>query len=166
MNLEHCNHEDDDVVRRLSRLPRTAPIDPDGADRVLGRLRREGFWRPRRGVMPWGVRAAAAIVLFSLGALAGARYAGRRSLDAMLSRSDLPAAQRVLLLQRAGSDYVRAAELYAAHAPPADSGAAEVARGVLLGAAGAVARAGVETDVAPRLARLLSPRDLQPVIWF
>ena len=166
MNREHDNQDDADVVRRLSALPRTTPIDPDGADRVLAQLRRDGFLRPRKRVIHWGIRAAAAILLFTLGAFAGTRYAAARSLDKMLLRSDLPASQRVLLLQRAGSDYVRAAELYAERAQPADSGAAEVARRVLLGAAGAVARASVETDLSTRLARLLAPADRQPVIWF
>jgi hypothetical protein len=95
MNLER-NDQDDadadaDVVRRLAGLPRTTPIDPDRADRLVAQLRREGFLRPRRPVMSWSARAAAAILLFTLGAFAGTRYARGNSLDAMLSRPDLGA---------------------------------------------------------------------------
>jgi hypothetical protein len=162
MNLD-TNHPDDaDVLRRLAELPRSTPIDPDGAERVLAQLRREGFFR-RREPLSWAIRAVAAILIFALGALAGTRYARGSSLEQQLTRGDLPAAQRVLLLQHAGSNYVRAAELYAAQ--PADSTGAEVARQVLLGAAGAVARSGLEHDVSQQLARLLTP-NRPPVIWF
>lgn len=145
MNLEHDNQDDGDVLRRLAELPRTLPIDTGGADRVVAQLRREGFFRPRRPALSWGIRAAAAILLFTLGAFAGTRYARGSSLEHQLARGDLPASQRVLLLQRAGSAYVRAAQL-----APVDSIAAQVARQTLLGAAGAVAR--------------LAPP--QPIIWF
>ena len=161
MTFEHDNPDDADVLRRLAELPRTTPIDPDGATRVLARLRREGFFGRQRPVLTWAIRAAAAILIFVLGAFAGMRYARRNSFDDLVVRSDLPASQRVLVLQHAGSNYVRAAEAYATQP---DSTGAEVARQVLLGAAGAVARSGLETDVSLQLARLLSPR--QPVIWF
>lgn len=158
------NDNDADVLRRLAELPRTLPVDPDGAGRVVATLRREGFFRPRKPVLSWAIRAAAAIVIFALGAFAGMRYARRNSLDDLLARGDLPPAQRVLLLQHAGSNYVRVAEAYAAQGQQPDSAGAEVARQVLLGAAGAVARTGLEKDVSQQLARLLSPK--QPVIWF
>lgn len=162
MNLEHDNQDDADVLRRLRELPRTTPIDPDGADRVIARLRREGFFGRRKPVLSWAIRAAAAILIFSLGALAGMRYARRDSLDDLLVRGDLPASQRVLVLQHAGSNYVRAAEAYATQP---DSTGAEVARQVLLGAAGAVARSGLETDVSKQLALLLTP-NRPPRVWF
>jgi len=164
MNLD-TNHPDDaDVLRRLAELPRTAPIDPDGAERVLAQLRREGFFR-RREPLSWAIRAAAAILIFALGAFAGTRYARRNSLEDLLARGDLPPTQRALVLQHAGSDYVRVAELYAAQGGHPDSTGAEVARQVLLGAAGAVARSGLEHDVSQQLARLLTP-NRPPVIWF
>jgi len=167
MSLERKNQDDADVVRRLVALSRTTAMDPDGAERLVAQLRREGFFRHRRYVMNWGGRAAAAILLFTLGAFAGFRCARRSSLEEMLARSDLPASERVLLLQRAGSSYVRAAELFARRADPADSTATEVARRALLGAAGAMARTSLESDVSARLASLLA-RDAehQPVIWF
>ena len=163
MNIEHDDSDDADVRRRLAELPRTTPIDPDGAERVLATLRREGFFGRRKPALSWAIRAAAAILIFALGAFAGARYARGSSVERQLARGDLPASQRVLLLQHAGSNYVRAVELYAARAP--DSTGAEVARQVLLGAAGAVARTGIEKDVSQQIARLLTPNH-QPVIWF
>jgi hypothetical protein len=88
---------------RLEDLPRTTPIDPAGADRVIAQLKREGFFRPRRPWITWGTRIAAALLLFTLGAFAGTRYASANSLEAQLARPDLPAAQRDLLLQRAAA---------------------------------------------------------------
>jgi len=164
MNFEHDNQDDTGVLRRLRELPRTTPIDPDGADRVIARLRSEGFFGRRRPALSWAIRAAAAILIFALGAFAGMRYARRNSLEDLLARGDLPPTQRELVLQHAGSNYVRIAELYAAQVQHPDSTGAEVARQVLLGAAGAVARSGLETDVSQQIARLLTPK--QPVIWF
>jgi hypothetical protein len=169
--LELSAHE-----RRLfSSLPREMPLDLSAEDRLVAALRAERFFgqraRPR-----WALRIAAAAALFLVGGVAGGTYgvriAPRTSLEAMLDRSDLTSADRVLLLQRAGSAYVRAAHAYADATAKSDSTAVEVAGQVLLGAAHAVARSKLDAGVADRLTRALHPLTRQvsqpvpPIIWY
>ena len=85
-------------------------------------------------VCHWPLAAAAALVVFVLGAAAGVSYTRRNSLEELLARRDSPSPMRVLLLQRAGSAYVRAAQSYADATSKVDSNAVEVASRVLLGA--------------------------------
>lgn len=160
----------------FSSLPREMPLEPTGEDRLVAALRAERFFgeraRPR-----WALRSAAAAALFLVGSVAGAMYglrmAPRTSLEAMLDRTDLTSAERVLLLQRAGSAYVRAAHAYAAATAKSDSTAVEVAGQVLLGAAHAVARSKLDAGVAERLTTALqNPQTRQvaqpvpPIIWY
>src|SRR6478672_1457421 len=115
----------------LDELPRTTAVTPGEFERVVEQLRREGFFQPRRRAPRWMLGAAAALVLFALGALAGVaagmRYARENSLEQMLARQDLTVPQRILLLQRAGSAYVHAAQSYADATAHVDSTAVEVA---------------------------------------
>ena len=172
------HHEDisdidsDDLLRQLAELPRTSPLEHGETDRIVARFRQEGFFRPRRRTLRWAIRAAAAAVIFAVGAFAGSRYPRRNSLEDMLSRKDLTVADRVLLLQRAGSAYVRAAQSYADATANVDSSAVEVATRVLLGAAHAVARSSLDAGLSKRLTNAMQPvveplpASHKPVIWF
>lgn len=161
---------DNELQPLLDALPRTATLEPGQADRIVAQLRREGFFRRRNRPLQWAMRAAAAIVIFALGAGAGVRYARRNSLEEMLARKDLTVADRVLVLQRAGSAYVRAAQSYADATARVDSSAVEVASRVLLGAAHAVARSSLDAGLSERLSSVLRPvantQNNKPVIWF
>jgi hypothetical protein len=163
-----------DELRQLFReLPRESAPEPRELDHLVTALRSEGFLTPRRRHSAWLTRLAAAIVLVVLGGLAGARIATRNSLEALLERQDLSISDRILLMQRAGSAYVRAANGYAGAVARTDSSAVEVASRVLLGAAQAVARSNLDGGVSPRLAAALGapvappePAQRQRVIWF
>jgi hypothetical protein len=172
-------------------LPREAPPDPRAADRLVVRLRHEGFFaRHARvsafSVIPsafpvipsaardlllaarWPIMIAAALVFMALGAWGGWTSGRRGSLEEMLSRNDLTISDRVLLLQRAGSAYVTAAQSYATATARTDTTAVEVATRVLLGAAHAVARNHLDAGVAEQLTSVLqqSATRSRPTIWF
>ena len=119
------------------------------------------------------VAVAAALLLFAAGVGVGTRSARRNSLEDMLSHSTLSVGDRVLLLQRAGSAYVRAAQSYADATANADSSAVEVASKVLMEAAHAVARNGLDGGLSARLATAFKPSAVipvaashKPVIWY
>jgi len=164
----------DDGLRQLFRdLPRESAPEPRELDHLVTALKSEGFLTPRRRRSAWLTQLAAAIVLLVLGGLAGARIATRNSLEALLDRKDLAISDRILLMQRAGSAYVRAANGYAGAVARTDSSAVEVASRVLLGAAQAVARSNLDGGVSPRLAAALGAPvatsasvQHQRVIWF
>ena len=144
---------------QFSALPREMAVATGEADRLVAAMRTEGFFHRRRASRTWMWQAAAALTLFIGGALAGyggAHFASRNSLDAMLEQKDLTLAERVLLLQRAGSAYVEAANRYADATAHADAVAVEVAQRVLLGAAQAVARRSMDGGMTTRLASMLS----------
>src|SRR5687767_14186365 len=87
----------------------------DGAeDRLVARLRREGVLgrSPRSfpAIVPWTAAAA----LFVAGLAAGRYLASRGSLGSQLKRTNLAADQRLELLERAGSAFERASEIYSA----------------------------------------------------
>jgi hypothetical protein len=164
---------DDEELQAFAHLDREAPVAPGEVDRVIRILRNDGTWRPRRRGWRHVALAAAAGVMFAAGLSAGAYFERRGSLEDMLTRTDLDAGERVLLLQRAGSAYVRAAQSYADATARADSTAIEVASQVLVGAAHAVARTSLDAGMAVRLAEVLRvpaivpvamPR--KPVLWF
>lgn len=162
-------HDDglDTELDCFADLPRTAALTPGEFERLAERLRDEGLLRPRRRPTRWMAGAAAAVALFSLGAFAGVRYAQKNSLEQMLARTDLTVAERVLVLQRAGSAYVRAAQAYADATAHVDSTAVEVASKVLLGAAHAVARNSLDAGLSHNLTTVLTPVvNRKPVIWF
>ena len=161
-------HEQDETVDRLfAELPRTAAVTPGEADRLVDQLEREGFFGRRGRALRWTLGAAAAVVIFAVGGFAGARYTRRNSLEEQLARRDLNVAERVLLLQRAGSAYVLAAQGYADATAHVDSNAVEVASRVLLGAAHAVARNSMDAGLSARLSTALTPVvNRKPVIWY
>jgi hypothetical protein len=172
MHHDDMSERDSEILRLLDELPRTTSVDDGEADRTVARLRREGFFRPRRHTVRWAIQAAAAAVIFAVGALAGSQYAHRNSLEEMLAQKHLSVADRVLLLQRAGSAYVRAAQSYADATAHVDSNAVEVASRVLLGAAHAVARSSLDAGLSARLTTAMQPvvspepAPRKPVIWF
>ena len=152
----------------LAALPRERDGDPATEERLVEALSREGHFRPAgRSARGW-LRAAAAVALLVLGGVAGARLEARRSLEAMIDRDDLSANERVLVLQRAGSAYVRAAHAYADAVAETDSTAVEVASNVLIGAAQAVARSDLDGGLTPRLTAVLASGPAEPdsLIWY
>jgi hypothetical protein len=168
-------------------LPHEAPTDPNAASRLAVRLRHEGFFVPsvipspssltllragrvRDVLFSWRLPAlaAAAVVLMALSAWVGWTAGRHGSLEEMLSRTDLTVADRVLLLQRAGSAYVTAAQSYANATARTDTTAIEVASRVLLGAAHAVARNHLDAGIAEQLTSVLqqSATRSRPTVWF
>jgi hypothetical protein len=138
-------------------LPRESPSDVLAEQRLVNALRGEGYFRrtPRRLV--WVFQLAAAVALLVTGGVIGARHAARHSIEAQIARNDLSLNERVLLLQRAGSAYVNAANGYADATSQIDSTAVEVARQILMGAAQAVARQSMDGGMTTRLAVMLAP---------
>jgi hypothetical protein len=163
--------EEGEALDALTELRREQPLAPGETDRMVAVLRSEGLLRGRP-VARWPLLAAAAVIVFALGAFAGSAYTRRGSLEDALARRDLTVSDRVLLLQRAGSAYVQAAQGYADATTRADSTAVEVASRVLVGAANAVARHNLDAGMAARLAEVLQPRVVpvsvsrKPLIWF
>jgi hypothetical protein len=163
---------DGEALEALTELSREQPLAPGETDRMVAMIRNEGLLR-RQAATRWPLLAAAAVIVFAVGAFAGSAYTRRGSLEDALARRDLTVTDRVLLLQRAGSAYVQAAQGYADATTRADSTAVEVASQVLVGAANAVARHNLDAGMAARLAAALqapavvpasAPR--KPVIWF
>jgi hypothetical protein len=164
---------DEDERRAFAELPREAPLTDGEVERMTRRLRAEGFFRPRGLAWRRTLLAAAALLLFALGAVAGGVYTRRNSLEEQLARTDLSVSERILVLQRAGTAYVRAAQGYADATARVDSTAVEVASRVLVGAAHAVARNKLDGGMAARLSEVLQPSATvpvattrKPVIWF
>ena len=161
----------------FAALPRASELDPALEERVIAALRVDGYFRPRDRRVIRAVAIAAGLLLFAIGgaigAFVGSRYAMRNSLETLIARRNLSVAERVLLLQRAGSAYVRAAHGYADATARADSTAVEVASQVLVGAAQAMARSRLDSRVSAGLTAVLQ-RGVTPgatrispsVLWF
>jgi hypothetical protein len=167
------SERDDRLTRLFGELPRDSALEPRELDGLVTALEAEGFFRARSRRTAWVVQLAAAAVLLVVGGIGGARIATRNSLEARLERTDLTVSDRILLMQRAGSAYVRAANAYAGAVAQTDSTAIEVASRVLLGAAQAVARSNLDGGLMPGLAAALRtgaspavPASPQRVIWF
>jgi hypothetical protein len=163
---------DERLQRLFDELPRTSVPEPQALEHLVSRLRTEGFFRSRPSWRShWLVQLAAGIVLLVSGTALGSRLATRNSLESQLERTDLTVAERILLIQRAGSAYVRASNGYAGAVATTDSTAMEVARRVLEGAAQAVARSnldgGLSKDLTAALRTTVVPAAAaQRVIWF
>ena len=175
------NHDISEYTNRerelFGALARESTLDPALENRVVAALAVDGYFRRPSRTRGGGLAIAAGVLLFvsggAIGSVAGARYASRNTLEAQIARTDLTAPERVLLLQRAGSAYVRAANGYAAATARADSTAAEVASQVLVGAAQAVARSRLESRVATGLTAVLqrtaepvAPKSKPSILWF
>jgi hypothetical protein len=153
-------------------LPRERPSPPFEETAILRELRAEGLLpsRPRSlsgRNMGWLVAAGIALFMVSVGAgyRMGERAERVRSLEGMLAREDLPLNDRVLLMQRAGSAYVRAAHGYATASSGVDSTAIQVASQTLAGVARAVARTDLDGGLSERLTAVLANRT-QPISWY
>lgn len=147
----------------FAALPRESELNQLEEQRLVNALRGEGYFRRAQPRFGWKVQIAAALLLFVAGAAGGVRYgmnyAKRNSIEAQITRNDLTLTERVLLLQRAGSAYVNAANAYADATAVVDSTAIEVARQILKGAATAVARRSLDGGMSARLAIMLSGSD-------
>ncbi len=178
-NLE-VSELDANERRLFASLPREMPLVPATEKRVVHALRAAGFFnRHGRDARP-ALRLAAAAALILAGAIGGAvvgsRVTSRSSLEAELARADLTIADRILLLQRAGSAYVQAAHAYAGATAQTDSSAVEVAQQVLVGAAHALVRSRLDGGMAASLTSVLQdstirrvsrPRpNASPLIWY
>ena len=146
----------------FAALPRERAINAGQEDHVVEALRSEGYFRRRQPTSRWAFQLAAALALLASGAYGGARYAERNSLERMLARKDLTVGDRVLLLQRAGSAYIHAANAYADATASIDSSAVEVASQVLLGAAQAVARRDLDRGMSTWVAAMLQSNGKSP----
>jgi hypothetical protein len=174
MSSEYDPTDYDEEERKLFRLlPRESELVPGTEDRLLSALREEGFFRPRPRYARGLLHIAAAIALLLIGGVVGGRIALRGTLEASLNQPRLSAGERVLLLQRAGSMYVRAANAYAEATAQTDSTAIEVASQVLIGAAQAVARSDLDGGLSPQLTAVLqkatqvrTANSSQPILWF
>ncbi|HKS04958.1 MAG TPA: hypothetical protein VJR92_01485 [Gemmatimonadaceae bacterium] len=163
MHDEHNETQLSDAERTMfAALPREGAIDAGQEDHLVDALRAEGYFRKRQSTTRWAFQLAAALALFAGGAYGGARYAERNSLERMLARKDLTVGDRVLLLQRAGSAYIHAANGYADATASIDSAATEVASQVLLGAAQAVARRDMDRGASAWVAAMLKSTSYSP----
>jgi len=168
---------DADERRVFAALPCEMPSVPEDEERIVQSLRSEGFFGRRRFAPRPALRLAAAVAIMLggavIGSVIGARAGTRTSLEAQLARDDLTIAERILLLQRAGSAYVQAAHAYADATAQTDSTAVEVARQVLVGAAHAMVRSGLDAGMAAGLTSVLQDstvrrvsRQPSQVIWY
>ena len=94
-------------------LPRESPAAARDEERIVARLRAEGFFRRRRrtGVL-WF--AAAALVMLASGIAIGSAYTRAGSLESALTRRDLTAPEAAALLERARATFATARDRYAA----------------------------------------------------
>jgi hypothetical protein len=169
--MEDCPVHDDlkahdewsaDERAAFDALPREGTLTPGEENRLVAALRNEGFFRGSTRVPMVLLQLAAAAVLFVAGGYAGTRMASRHTIESLLERTDLSLDDRVFLLQRAGSAYVRAANGYANATSSVDSAAVEVASQVLMGAAHAVARQSLDGGVTVQLATMFNPPAVAP----
>jgi hypothetical protein len=147
----------------FAALPRESQLNQLEEQRLVNALRSEGYFKRPQPRFGRSAQVAAAVTLFIVGGATGVRfgasYASRHSIETQIARKDLTLAERVLVLQRAGSLYVNAANAYADATAVVDSSAVEVAREILKGAATAVARRSMDGGMSARLAIMLSGSD-------
>lgn len=166
--LSDYTHEE---RRAFEALPRAASIDPALEERIVDTLRSQGLLRSRStrfaGLAIAALAASLVVAAWFGGARYGANAARAASIEGQLGRSDLSSADRILLMQRAGSAYVAAANGYAASVKHADATAVEVSSQVLISAAQAVARSSLDGALAPRIATALRPpQTSNAIIWY
>jgi len=122
-------HEDDyttDERQAFEALPRESAADPIDEERIVARLRAEGFFRRRPRVL-W--LAAAAVMILACGIAIGSTFTRAGSLESALASKDLTAPEAAALLERARGAYATARERYVgatgAEAPPFDPSSAD-----------------------------------------
>lgn len=157
--VEYTNRE----KALFAALPRESAVNQLEEQRLMNALRSEGYFRRTPTRFGWKLQVAAAILFLVAGGAIGVRYGmnygARNSIESMIAREDLTLTERVLLLQRAGSAFVNAANAYTDATAVVDSSAIEVARQILKGAATAVARRSLDGGMSARLAVMLSGSD-------
>jgi hypothetical protein len=172
---DHLSDYTDEERRAFAALPQAIPADPALEQRIVEALHAEGLLRSRSTRLARAATVAMAAGLVLAAWIGGIRYgahaARAASIEGQLERADLSSADRILLMQRAGSAYVAAANGYAASVTRADSSAVEVSSQVLLSAALAVARANLDGILAPRLATVIAAAQrgtptTHSVIWY
>ena len=94
-------------------LPRESPPDARDEERIVARLRAEGFFRRRRRTGVLGL-AAAALLILACGMAIGSAYTRAGSLESALTRKDLTAPEAAALLERARGMYATARDRYVA----------------------------------------------------
>ncbi len=131
-----------DLLAALRTLPDEVAPPPGEEDRTVRALRRRGLLPPPRW-RRYGVpltRVAAALVIFAAGAVYGDARATRWAMDTLLEQRDRDTRATALLVQRAGSAYVRALgdlarDARSTPADPALAGGREAALATLRAAA-------------------------------
>lgn len=171
---DHLSDYTADERQLFNALPRASAANAAVEERIVAQLRDEGLLRTRarrfRAPIFMAIAAGLIVGAWMGGARYGASAVRAASIEGQLERTDLSSADRILLMQRAGSAYVAAANGYAASVKRTDSTAVEVSSQVLMGAARAVARTGLDGTLEPRLASVLG--DLKSraanhsVIWY
>ena len=157
MANDHDFPRDDAERSWLAALPQASAPPPVVEERLVAALRQEGYLSPRRRIIAPLAGLAAAAALFVTGGLLGAHLARRDALESRVMRTNLSAEERILLLQRAGSVYLRSMQQVAAIAPR-DPMAAEVATQALTATAHAAARMRLDGGLSLQLVSLLEPR--------
>jgi hypothetical protein len=111
----------------FASLPRESAPDRRDEERIVARLRAEGFFR-RRWTQVLRL-AAAALVIMACGIAIGAALARAGSLESELAREDLTAPEAAALLERARGAYGTARDRYFAatgsEAPASDPSSAD-----------------------------------------
>lgn len=93
----------------FEQLPRESEVSPFDEERLVGRLRAEGFFRRSRLSIRLGLATAAALLV---GMLAGWQLADARSLEGQLSRDKLTTVEAAALFERARGAYAKARDRY------------------------------------------------------
>ena len=161
----------DEEREAFSALPRSADLDHAMEDRVVAALRTAGLLRSRRSrftsLAAFAIAAGLIVAAWFGGIRYGTAIARAASIEGQLERTDLSSTDRILLMPRAGSAYVAAANGYASSVKQADATAVEVSSQVLMSAAQAVARTSLDGALTPRLAAAFGrPNTSNAFIWY
>ena len=93
----------------FEQLPRESEASTLEEERLIGRLRAEGFFKRSRMSTAVGLATAAALLV---GMLAGWQLADARSLEGQLSRDKLTTVEAAALFERARGAYAKARDRY------------------------------------------------------
>jgi 2-keto-3-deoxy-galactonokinase len=95
----------------FERLPRQSELSTFEDERLVNRLRAEGFFKPRAASRSMR-RAFAIAAALIVGVLIGWQLAGARTLESQLRRDNLTAVEATALFERARSAYAKARDRY------------------------------------------------------